>query len=376
MNYRITYQPAKTVSEAIESHFAEQHAAAPEKEVLAPLPFKDAVEVMLDVVFWASLRKEEGHSHKISIAFLPPEDPGQPLKFNSRLSLNTSALTKLAPAVEQPGIHLGVWYDDNGFFVWGATRELPDLCFVLEVIEPGALVVKHRRMEGYGKFYNVAILKGDEIKLIDADRSIIMGCPDILSSMLSFSPGDAGERNLLIQLAISIRAHKRGGTLLIVPSKHNHWRTSIIEPINYFLEPPFAKLSQMLQQLPDDKDEYAWTKEIQTLTEGIAGLTAVDGAMIINDKYDVYAFGAKIGYSTLNQRIDRVQISEPVRGNEPKVVHPAKLGGTRHLSAAQFVHDQHDCLAMVASQDGRFTIFSWSNNDNMVNAYRIDALLY
>jgi hypothetical protein len=42
---------------------------------------------------------------------------------------------------------------------------------------------------------------------------------------------------------------------------------------------------------------------------------------------------------------------------------------------AQFVHDQHDALAPVASQDGRFTVFTWSELDKMVQAHRIEALL-
>ena len=50
-------------------------------------------------------------------------------------------------------------------------------------------------------------------------------------------------------------------------------------------------------------------------------------------------------------------------------------GGTRHLSAAQFVHDQQDAVALVASQDGRFTVFAWSSCDNMVYAHRVEALL-
>ena len=44
--------------------------------------------------------------------------------------------------------------------IGGATRKVPSLCFVLEVIEPGLLVIKHRRRDGFGKFANVAVLKG------------------------------------------------------------------------------------------------------------------------------------------------------------------------------------------------------------------------
>lgn len=45
------------------------------------------------------------------------------------------------------------------------------------------------------------------------------------------------------------------------------------------------------------------------------------------------------------------------------------------LSAAQFVQDQPDTLALVASQDGKFTVFLWSPCDNIVHAHRIEALL-
>ena len=56
-------------------------------------------------------------------------------------------------------------------------------------------------------------------------------------------------------------------------------------------------------------------------------------------------------------------------------MHPTQLGGTRHLSAAQFVHDQRDAVALVASQDGRFTVFAWSPCEDMVHAHRVEALL-
>jgi DNA integrity scanning protein DisA with diadenylate cyclase activity len=68
-------------------------------------------------------------------------------------------------------------------------------------------------------------------------------------------------------------------------------------------------------------------------------------------------------------------VTEPVEGSAPATVNPYQLGGTRHLSAAQFVHDQRDATALVASQDGRFTIFKWSSCDELVHAHRVEALL-
>jgi DNA integrity scanning protein DisA with diadenylate cyclase activity len=57
------------------------------------------------------------------------------------------------------------------------------------------------------------------------------------------------------------------------------------------------------------------------------------------------------------------------------IVPPVQLGGTRHISAAQFAQDQQDALALVASQDGRFTVFAWCQREGMVHAHRLESLL-
>ena len=115
---------------------------------------------------------------------------------------------------------------------------------------------------------------------------------------------------------------------------------------------------------------------MRRLVDAVAGLTAVDGAAIMSDQYEVLAFGAKIGRRDGLGAVERVVVTEPVVDNVPTLAAPAQFGGTRHLSAAQFVHDQRDALALVASQDGRFTVFAWSPSKRMVHAHRIEVLLY
>ncbi len=107
----------------------------------------------------------------------------------------------------------------------------------------------------------------------------------------------------------------------------------------------------------------------------MAGLTAVDGAVIMNSQWDVLGFGAKIVRRKGWAPVEQVMITEPVEGGAGMLVHPELLGGTRHFSAAQFAQDQRDAVALVASQDGRFTIFAWSPCEDMVHAHRIEALL-
>ena len=91
--------------------------------------------------------------------------------------------------------------------------------------------------------------------------------------------------------------------------------------------------------------------------------------------YSVLAFGAKIGRRKGAPQVERIVVTEPVEDARAEWMHPGHFGGTRHLSAAQFVNDQPDATALVASQDGRFTVFAWSACDDAVHAHRVDTLL-
>ncbi|MCF0058658.1 putative sensor domain DACNV-containing protein [Dyadobacter sp. CY356] len=375
-----TYQAAQSVAKTVEEHFIFHHENAKRhnKDDFAPKPDAQVIESIIDITFWASLRREEGHSPSISLAFLPPELSGQPLIFENRLPFTPAILTKLAPAVERSGIHLGIWMDGDELYIWGTTRVIPNLCFVLEVIEPGMLVIKHRRIDGFGKFVNVAVLKGDQIKIVDDISGKIPDCPNLVTSLIGFNSSSLwnDSLNVMVQLAVSMRDHKRGGILLVVPSGRETWRDSIIHPISYSITPMFSELADLYEQHEKESEHPIWINKITNAVNHIAGLTAVDGATIINDRFELLAFGVKIGRSAFSSRVDKIMVTEPIVGNVASIVPPVQNGGTRHLSAAQFVFDQRDSLALVASQDGRFTIFSWSPCDNIVQSHRVDTLLF
>jgi len=374
-----TYKAARLVSGAIEKHFAGQLATAAERGEanLAPEPSKHTIESIIDTAFWTSLRKEEGRSPKISMAFLPPRQSEQPLLFEQRLPLTSDVLNKLSPAVERSGIHLGVWQEDEELYIWGTTHTIPGFCFVLEVVEPGLLVIKHRRVDGFGKFVNVAMLKGDEVKVINEQSINDPDCPALVNSLLGFTSQNSWTSpvNLHVQLAVSMRAHGRGGMLLIVPSDSEKWRESIIDPISYAVSPAFSGLSDLMKKDIHRKNLALWQEELTREIDCVAGLTAVDGATIINDRHELLAFGAKITRPYGSQTVQEIMVTEPIIDNEPQRRPPRQDGGTRHFAAAQFVYDQRDAFALVASQDGRFTIFSWSPCDDIVHAHRVDTLL-
>lgn len=179
----------------------------------------------------------------------------------------------------------------------------------------------------------------------------------------------------MVQLAVSMRAHRRGGSLIVVPARSLRWRDSVVQPMAYAVTPAFRELSMLARTEPGPRGHRQWQDAVNRAVDAVAGLTAVDGATLITSTYEVLAFGAKIVRRRGQPPVEHLVLTEPIEENVPVVVAPATLGGTRHLSAAQFVHDQRDALALVASQDGHFTVFAWSADESMVHAHRIETLL-
>ena len=374
------YAVAREVAPKVAEHLRLHRAKAPEVggvAVVDLLPDAPVIEALVDAAFWASVRREEGYVPKISLAFLPPVPEVMPLMFERPISLDPSALTRLAAAVERPGIHLGVWFDGERLMVWGTTHAIPPFCFVVEVIAAGLLVLKHRPREESRKFVNVAVLEGDRIKIVDEGASRIADCPKLLASMIGFDTqeGADGTMSMLVQMALSMRRHGRGGIMLVVPTGTDAWRESIVQPMNYAVTPPYTELADLVASGQGDAELHEWLETVGRAVDAIAGLTAVDGATVMSARYAVLAFGAKIGRRKDAPPIERIVVTEPVEGSTAEWMHPGQLGGTRHLSAAQFVHDQRDAMALVASQDGRFTIFAWSACDGAVHAHRVETLL-
>ncbi|HEX9105644.1 MAG TPA: hypothetical protein VF832_00415, partial [Longimicrobiales bacterium] len=275
------YAAARSAAPALAAFFRRhlEEAAARGESGLAAPPDAAAIEAIVDAAFWASLRREEGSSPRISLAYLPPDSAHEPLSFGRPEPLEAARLTKLAPAVEHPGIHLGVWRGRDGLYVWGATPFVPNACFVLEVVQPGLLVVKHRRAQATAKFANVAVLEGDRVCMVDEAGASLPDCPALLESLLDFdSPASWSESgNVLVRLAVAMRRHGRGGSLLYVPAQDERWGDSVVQPVTYPVAPPFSALTRAVRALQAGSTDLADVEGLHHAIDNIAGLTAVDG---------------------------------------------------------------------------------------------------
>src|SRR4051812_26266293 len=294
------YPAARVVAPKVRAHFvthADEAYRRGRSDTPQP-PDEDTIEALIDAAFWASLRREENYIPKISLAFVRPDTAAHPMLFERPLPLSPAALVKVAPAVERAGIHLGVHRDGADLMVWGTIRAIP-MSIVVEVAAPGLLVVKHHRGGESGKFVNVAVLEGDRVKVVDESASSLPDCPPLLTSLLGFdSPASwlaaPDSVNILVQLAVSMRAHGRGGLLLIVPTGSDAWQDSIVRPIPYAVVPAFGELAHVSREPTETRRTRTWQERMHRVVEAVAGLTAVDGATVLTKEYELVAFGAKI----------------------------------------------------------------------------------
>lgn len=148
--------------------------------------------------------------------------------------------------------------------------------------------------------------------------------------------------NILIELAVAMRKHGRGALILITPANNSNWIKSIVQPIGYRLNPAYALLPDNLEE-----DSYLHKESeahLRRAINSIGGFSAVDGATVISSDHKLLAFGAKVARSDVGLPLAQVLLSEPIKNGKPELLDSTKIGGTRHLAAAQFVHDQRDAI--------------------------------
>jgi hypothetical protein len=94
----------------------------------------------------------------------------------------------------------------------------------------------------------------------------------------------------------------------------------------------------------------------------VASLTAVDGAVLLNDELGL--LGAGVTILTPETAVpDEVISEDPRRPGIEERVKPSAIGGNRHRSAMCFCRQQESlALAIVASQDGNLSLFAKGSN--------------
>ena len=223
----------------------------------------------------------------------------------------------------------------------------------------------------------MAVLEGDHVKLVDESRASLPDCPDAahVAARVSHARSWVGSVNVLVQLAVSMRAHGRGGSLLIVPADSDEWRDSIVHPDHLrrvaALRGARRRSSQRRRAANSRR---VWHDAFQEAVDAIAGLTAVDGAAVMADNYDLLAFGAKITRRRGSPLVEQVTVTEPIEGGTPLIVTPrisAAPGTCRPRSSSTISAERwrwwHRRTGASLSSRGR--------REARVHAHRVESLL-
>ncbi len=341
------------------------------------VPSPEHLAELINVAHWASLSTEEGYSASVSLVLRQSDHSTDTFHFDTPLDLTARTIGKLGPALENPQADIGVWPNEEGQLkIWGFTT------IAYETVIKSDLWVK---ILGPGRI--LIMYSGRTVAALTANRAVFIDSRGFLHSIMPKIAAQAQTTditllnlfryNAILKIAQQMRIHGRGGTVLIVP-EDMHWKKSITAPIKYtgganFLDadammtPPsrteLADTENLLRIVRDmnltlKKDWLRNWQQVQQQCTRIARLTAVDGALVMTfDRY-VYCFGAKI--ETIDNRTIATNLKaiEPFEGHEPTARPFSSLGGTRHISAAQFAFDQPGAISIVASQDGNVTFFT------------------
>ena len=109
-----------------------------------------------------------------------------------------------------------------------------------------------------------------------------------------------------------------------------------------------------------DGDVARIDEAIFELAHHAAGLAAVDGAVVLDKRFELLGFGAEIGGDLPAVRwVARALDAE----GTTKVRESVESDGTRHRSAYRLCNFVHDALAIVVSQDGTVRFVKWHEGE-------------
>jgi hypothetical protein len=337
------------------------------------------LSTFIEAAFWASMTTEEGRYHDFRLSLGPPEEyPGAcswDYLFERPRPYQAHEISALAPVLMKNHKRIGVWYSLSGLEIWGVAS-LP--YWNLEISTTGSGQLLFSMLGGAETSFEVAIT-GSWWGFVDTTRVPIYWAylggtrPDnfleladqVISKTLQ-------RRHAYESIAKAMLQHRHGGTVVIVPEDHQTWRQSLGE-IKY--------RDNHFEKMREDFDEWsnsfepgvrrdadtgeARQRSIESL-EFVAQMTAIDGAVLLGRDLTVYGFGAKLQPLDSGNKPKTARVSRPFEDAPYDPVAIADLGGTRHQSAAQLVHDQRDCVAIVCSQDGRLSAMSWDGRHDCI----------
>lgn len=348
-------------------------------------PLPHALDSILDIAYHASFLRDEERPVTCRLMIVSPSElhthsgpPASllPLAFGTKRELSEIELRSLSPAVKYHRALIAIEETDDGSRIWGlvqsGTRWLEAVhggrhsvpppmpsALVINIMRPGHLSVLCGAV-------TLAELRGGVLTDFTLDVFISNWLGGVFiterGELAALAP-HAGAAELakyatqqMVKRAIStMRAAHHGGTIILVPpdraeSEFLHLKYAFRDdsPRRRFRHLLVEIMGQATLEHPDDL-EPDLDEAVFEMSNLIAALADVDGAVVLTKRFEVLGFGAEIAGALPHvASVRRALDLEGTRFLEELV----DGVGTRHRSAYRLIAGMPDALAIVVSQDG------------------------
>jgi hypothetical protein len=372
---------------------AEILARIPVPAAPVELPDEAALATLLETAFFATLTDDEGRPTLFRILFGPTlQGDGAPAveAAITPRPFTVDAVRRLAPAAENTDAALAVCVEGDRLVLRGLILPTPS--------DTGPLPGPGLQIAGRGRGTVEVSVGGQRI------ASYVRGNlrlyeqhiheAGLLRVVERMAPRVAGvaphvELRTILRLVDAMAGLDHGGTLLVVPdgpyeeiaglrpspryALQGEGRTFLGAAVETFRAHNGLAAREQRRAAFEEIDFDRWEQDRiadrqarRTLDESVrlvAGLTAVDGAVVMTADLELLAFGAMIDVVP-DPAPTKVVSVDPFSPVDRRLVPPQSFGGARHQSAIAFCRQQRDgALAFVASQDGTLTFFLRSPDD-------------
>lgn len=335
----------------------------------------DQLTELCEVCFWASMQMEEHREVRGTLAICSPHQVLSARQLGVPAPVNLPVLVSLLTA--SPWAPLAVHGGLDGLHIWGMLNAEPDELVRLRITGNGTLQ---------------ASLSGKVLALFKQGVSFSPKASDVRALACLMANSLDKKRYLEIQgevpqqvmrMVATMIHHRHGGTLVLVDPDDRSWqrfvqfkftfRNGTTRDTHSIKQHSTASVPGMFGESPGMlKDSFqahaavdlstntsAATQNLcDPLFDRVGELSLIDGAVIIDMNLELYGFGATL---ELRQPSFRVITLDAVTGSLCEGVPCDHIGGMRHQSAACFAHDNHSADVFVVSQDGRLSLFCWSD---------------
>ena len=371
----------------------------------------ELLDEALTICFQASLTPEEGRTTRFRLLLTSPSqlpEEGTPnegvlrLVFAQDRPLSANELRRLSPATPFESSLIGAHAVDGVLRIWGIAHSgpawlaptwggrspVPNWTYdpIVHVTAPGHVAVRCA-----GKLIGSlerGVLVDETLDVFDsewlprlfsrereqvrAEHARLQASRPVPSFADSALVGRIGQQMLRRAIQL-VRGAQHGGMLLVVDTRTEV--ASLTGPRGLRLKYPFeaseparryrSLLFQILQRVADASSaaSVGWTDfvldqspAIERLEQGvfelsrlIAGLAAIDGAVVLDKRFQIIGFGAEVSAELPSP--ERVWRALDTEGTHCEAAAVEDVG-TRHRAAYRFVRDNPDGLAIVISHDG------------------------